>query len=355
MTLEIHPAAGLSGGKMPFGSQCGFDFATPPGAAIENRVFLRHAAVLHGKPLRGWSGEKGIHVFPEAPGHYALRVEWRTAAGESGYSEREFEVEPATPQPLLFQPTLARNGDAGEWWVPNQHEANGIVNYEQGLLGHLDLLVAPGAVVYDIGANVGLAAVPLAKAAGPQGLVVCFEPNPLCVAYLQANLERHGCRQCLVLPFAITGGEEQVAFTVNFANSLLGISQNSFFYGVKVGQELLLPGDRLDNLRHRFRLPPPDVVKIDVEGAEVAIFEGLRGVLEEFRPLILIEIHHPEVGALLLPIFSGWGYTYQDSASGETFATAQDLIANYREGIRQVICFPPGRHTPIPVPATNPA
>lgn len=357
MKISILPTSGLVAGRMPFGAKCGFDFSVseaPAAGPGENRVFLRHGLVLHGKPLRGWSAEPGIYVFPEAPGSYALLVEWRSADGESGCAEHEFEVEPATPGPLLFQPTLASNGPAGEWWVPNRHEANGIVNYEQGLLGQLGSLVPPGAVVYDIGANVGLAAVPLANAAGPRGLVVCFEPNPLCVAYLQANLERHGCRQCRILPFAITGGEEQVAFTVNFANSLLGLSQSSCFYSGKVGQEILVPGDRLENLQRRFRLPPPDVVKIDVEGAEAALFEGLRTALEKSRPLVLFEIHHPQIAVLLLPIFAAWGYTFEDSATGETFATAEEFIARYQEGICQAICFPPGWTAVVKEAAENP-
>jgi FkbM family methyltransferase len=338
--IRIAPAVGLSDGKMPFGAHCGFEFqASEPGT--EYRLFLRHGQVLHAKPLREWSAEPAIYLFPEAPGPYALLVEWRAPSGAGGFEEAVFEVEPSFPGPI-FQPTLAKNGEVGEWWVPNQHEANGVVNYEMGMLGGLEALVEPGAVVYDIGANVGLAAVPLAKAVGPTGLVVCFEPNPLCVAYLQANLERHGCTQCRILPFAITGGEQKVAFTVNFANSLLGLSRSSFFYEQKIGQEIEVAGDSLENLRHRYRLPPPQAVKIDVEGAEVAIFEGLRGVLEQHRPLVLFEIHHPQVAVLLLPILSGWGYSYQDTGSGKRYETAESLIAEYSEGIRQVICFPPG-------------
>lgn len=346
MAPRILPTVGLVDGRMPFGAHCGFEFTAPPEAGLEYRLFLRHAQVFHGKPLRDWSAESSVYLFPEAPGFYVLRVEWRGPAGGSGLEEAEFEVEPAIPGQPLFQPVLGRNGEAGEWWVPNRHEANGLVNYESGLLGALDGLVPKGAVIYDIGANVGLAAVPLAKATGADGLVFCFEPNPLCVAYLQANLERHGCTQCRVLPYAITGGEPRVRFTVNFANSLLGLSQSSFFYGQKVGQEIEVPGGRLEQLREQFRLPPPAVVKIDVEGAEVAIFEGMRQVLEENLPLILFELHHPQAAGLLLPILSRWGYTYQDCADGRNHPTAESLMAVYDRGIRQVICFPPAQPSP---------
>lgn len=332
--IEILPTSGLVDGKMPIGSECRFRIVTAV-AAIEIQVHLRHLLVFHPKNLRGWSTSREIAVFPEAPGNYSLLVEWRTPAGENGCVELAFEVEPGTS----FQPTLVESGTLGEFWAPNGHEANGIAGYENSLLGQLELLIAPGSVAYDIGANIGLAAVPLAKAVGPSGQVFCFEPNPLCVAYLQANLERHGCNQCRILPLAVTGGEQQVAFTVNFANSLLGLSLHSGFYGSKIGQEILVAGDRLDLLQQRFRLPPPDVIKIDVEGAEVAILPGLRPVLEASRPLLLLELHHFTLAAALLPELSALGYWFQDCVTGEKHEGPESLIANFG-AVRQLFCFP---------------
>lgn len=51
---------------------------------------------------------------------------------------------------------------------------------------------------------------------------------------------------------------------------------------------------------------------------------------------------------MLLPIFADWSYTFEDSASGDKYATAEAFLADYREGIRQAICFPPGFKAPIP-------
>jgi hypothetical protein len=54
---------------------------------------------------------------------------------------------------------------------------------------------------------------------------------------------------------------------------------------------------RLDSLAQEAALPPPDVIKIDVEGSEAAVIAGATAILREKRPFVIIELHGtgPEV------------------------------------------------------------
>ena len=51
----------------------------------------------------------------------------------------------------------------------------------------------------------------------------------------------------------------------------------------------------LDTLIDRGEVPPPDVVKIDVEGAEALVLKGFLGALQKYKPILFIEIHSREL------------------------------------------------------------
>ena len=54
--------------------------------------------------------------------------------------------------------------------------------------------------------------------------------------------------------------------------------------------------------------PPPDFLKCDVEGAEVAVFQGATQLFRGKRPILLVEMHSPENQHLLFQKFTGHGY-----------------------------------------------
>jgi hypothetical protein len=56
-----------------------------------------------------------------------------------------------------------------------------------------------------------------------------------------------------------------------------------------VREEITVPTLRLDTLLRHF--PPPDLIKIDVEGAEALVLRGCEQVLEDSRPILVVEVH----------------------------------------------------------------
>jgi FkbM family methyltransferase len=140
-----------------------------------------------------------------------------------------------------------------------------------------------GGVVFDIGANLGEWAVPLAKAVGDGGRVLCCEPNPLCVAALETTLRINRLRHVRVLPVAISdaNGEGHLAIDpVDSGQSHLAES------GMGV------PLCTLDSLVAEQALTRLDLVKIDVEGHEPAVLTGAQQTLQRFHPALIFESGH---------------------------------------------------------------
>ena len=54
--------------------------------------------------------------------------------------------------------------------------------------------------------------------------------------------------------------------------------------------------------------PPPDVIKMDIEGGEVLALKGMKRLLSETHPLILLELHGPEAARISWKILTAAGY-----------------------------------------------
>lgn len=149
--------------------------------------------------------------------------------------------------------------------------------------------VAPGAVVFDIGANIGFFSMLSASLAGPAGRVEAFEPVAPSAAAVLANGSLNGFSNIRLHQVAVAEDPGQARFCVPMDQSwahlnLRGRHPNTDF-------ELSVPLISIDSEIAEGRLPVPDVVKIDVEGAEVAVLRGMRKTLGAHAPVIICELH----------------------------------------------------------------
>ncbi len=334
--IEIEAIQGIEEHRLRLGEICVFRIhRQDPSVAI--RWFMHFGNILQTRPMSDWSDQLAeIEWLPESPGIFHLEVQWRH--GDSvGRQELSFE---ARPNVFSARPTRVSRGRRGKFWAPNEYESKGIAQYETALFERLPTLVQPGSVVYDVGANIGLFSVPFSKGVGAGGQVICFEPNPICVHFLRANLEINGCGNARVVPVALTARSQQVPFTLNFGNSLLGLTDISGFFHQKAGQQITVEGRALDELRESFRLPPPDLVKVDVEGAEGAAIHGMASTLKTHRPMLLMEIHGAGAAREVASVLDPLGYQYQEAEGGARFEDSSELASSLERGpvVRQVIC-----------------
>ena len=166
--------------------------------------------------------------------------------------------------------------------------------YEPELQAALRELIQPGAVIYDVGANIGYVSLLLAKAAGETGKVYAFEALPENAERWRRNMALNGMESRLILfAGAVTQSAGPVRFLVH-ASGGMGKAAGSAGRADIYPSEVSVPGISLDEFVYGQGNPAPQVVKMDIEGGEVLALPGMRRVLAETHPLMLMELHGPE-------------------------------------------------------------
>lgn len=171
----------------------------------------------------------------------------------------------------------------------------GLAGVDRHLLGMARELVQPGAVVWDVGANVGLFAFSAAARAGSSGLVLAVEPD-IWLAQLMDRSSREIARKKLpaapvrVLCASVSNqprvSELEIAQRARASNHLHGISGSTQAGGYCHLQPTV--SLTLDSLLDFF--PAPSVLKIDVESHEAEVLRGAARLLEGARPVICCEV-----------------------------------------------------------------
>lgn len=144
--------------------------------------------------------------------------------------------------------------------------------------------VSPDDVVIDIGAHIGTFAVPLCRAVGANGRVVCFEPNQDSFALLELNLELNGLAGMCTMRQLGVGP----AANWKLANETEGNSGATFLQ--PTGDEGSIRTIEVDQWLHNEMIDRVDFIKIDTEGMEVAVLSTMEKTLSVSAPLLYIEI-----------------------------------------------------------------
>jgi FkbM family methyltransferase len=171
------------------------------------------------------------------------------------------------------------------YWKP------GLERTDPWLLNVVSELVQPGMQVWDIGANVGLFGLPCAFKAGPDGSVVLVEADPFLASLCQRSAHAaadSGVRIDVVCT-AVASKHDLLSFVVaqrgRASNHLAGFGSNQSGGGRMTFTTVSVT---LDWMAEKF--PAPDLVKIDVEGAEYEVLLGAHKLLSEVRPTLVVEV-----------------------------------------------------------------
>jgi FkbM family methyltransferase len=152
-------------------------------------------------------------------------------------------------------------------------------------------LIKEGDVVWDIGANIGLFSVAAAACSGERGQVVAFEPDVWLVQILRRTsaLQPASNARITVIPVAVASDvslrDFAIAVRSRASNALVGYGSTQTG---GVAEQHVVAAFNLDWLLTK--LPPPDVVKIDVEGAELDVLHNQVRLLKEVRPVMISEV-----------------------------------------------------------------
>jgi FkbM family methyltransferase len=154
----------------------------------------------------------------------------------------------------------------------------------------LRALLKEGMSFYDVGANVGFFTVIAARLLGRKARIVCFEPLPENCRQIRHNAALNRFENISIKTIALGKFDGEAAFWTS-AEPTWGKLAGTGTLPAKMNGEIKVPVRRLDSIVAEDNLPPPDVIKIDVEGAEVDVVLGATGILERNRPALLIELH----------------------------------------------------------------
>jgi FkbM family methyltransferase len=160
-------------------------------------------------------------------------------------------------------------------------------SFERAEVEALMKAARPGTVAVDIGANVGIFTVPLAGAVGTDGAVWAFEPLPENLDRLHSNVIDNQLSNVRLLAAAAYDIEGALSFHV--AGDTAYGSTREVRNGWGTGMSLTVPAVRLDAEWRRRGMPLVSVIKIDVEGAELAVLHGSQDVIRRCRPVLLLE------------------------------------------------------------------
>lgn len=153
---------------------------------------------------------------------------------------------------------------------------------------HTDLIkdiVKPGDIVFDIGANIGYYALLESRLVGPNGKIYAIEPVPTNVELLKNNIKLNNFNNIEVFQLAISDkdGENQIYLSEksNWC-SMINNSEKTGSIPVKTA--------KLDTFVRGKKFP--DLVRMDVEGYEIEIINGMDEMLSASNPLkVIIEMH----------------------------------------------------------------
>jgi FkbM family methyltransferase len=172
---------------------------------------------------------------------------------------------------------------------------------QEAMIRHL----ARGGVFYDVGANLGFFSMLGAHMAGfEEGRVYAFEAAPDNAQAIRVNVELNGIPNVSVIAKAVSRAGGTARLQVVDDQSWSKLAE----YGEHPYTERVIDVETvaIDDLVESGAIAPPALVKIDVEGAEIAVLEGMRRTIAAYQPAIICELHdtHAEFVALM----RGHGY-----------------------------------------------
>jgi FkbM family methyltransferase len=227
--------------------------------------------------------------------------------------------------------------------------------FSQDLVRLLSALVKAGDSLIDVGAQLGYISAHMARLVGFRGCVHSFEPDPNAVSRLRAGVQANGQEWIKIFPMAVGNVEGEIDFYVSPTlgwSTALGATHLTGLSQIKVRCASI---DRLSADGEIRR--PVSLVKIDTEGYECAVLDGMHRLMLEDRPFVIAEINpmllgaNHETSADVLSRFFECGYRVHrlEGARGLLSRGRFDLVLVDRPvelGFCDVLCVPEEKAVP---------
>ncbi|HZT66403.1 MAG TPA: FkbM family methyltransferase [Acidimicrobiales bacterium] len=246
--------------------------------------------------------------------------------------------------PDRFVPVPTRSG----WLRLNPHRDPSVLTrvlrwYERDMYRNIGWLLPPGGYMVDVGANMGEFTIWAAKKGGRGARVLAVEADPDNARWLEENVRRSGMGdrvRTLSVAAAEADGEADLILSPHLGLHTLvesRLHQEDFYRPIGTRRIRTRP---LDDLVEEAGWGPPDVVKVDVEGAELSVLAGAARLLGSDAPLVLlIDLHAGVDVASLTNLLHRHGFTIRKEE------TPDEVIEAVGPEIRSIVAL---RHRALP-------
>jgi len=177
--------------------------------------------------------------------------------------------------------------------------------------------LAPGMTAIDVGANIGVYSVPMARRVSPGGIVVAYEPGSEAGALQHISRALNGADNLEIVAAALSDGERRGRLAAGASSELNTLGASG------AGEDIRVTS--LDHEAAARAWPAVDFLKIDAEGEEARIVAGGRGFFAKYSPLVLFEVRQDaDFNHALQALFTGIGYRCYRALLGEPVLIAND-------------------------------
>ncbi len=162
--------------------------------------------------------------------------------------------------------------------------------YELPTTNFVRRVLKSGNIVVDIGANIGYMTLFCSKYVGSQGKIYALEPEQRNYRALQDNIQINSITN--VIPLQLAATAEETTLKLYLASDNHGAHSTIFNESRLTTTFEEIQGKPLDSIALAENITTIDLVKIDVEGAEYEVIQGMDTILKHQRPILVIELNH---------------------------------------------------------------
>lgn len=213
---------------------------------------------------------------------------WRSLklVGRSLYGSAFWTISPKAP--LRW-----RLSGGGRLWLHPAHSFThcfwpAVDGYEPDVRTFIESYLRPGQTFIDCGANVGYFSVLAGRLVGQAGRVLAVEANPTTFRLLSDNLRLNSLPEGIHCALTNEPGD----VTLHMSRTGGDVYSSLRPEGINRGQDVesfVVPGRTLDDVLLERKVDQADMVKIDIEGAELDVLRSAPRLMEKHRPLIICE------------------------------------------------------------------
>lgn len=189
----------------------------------------------------------------------------------------------------------------------------------------LQRAVQPGWVCYDVGGYKGYYSGIMALKSAKQ--IFVFEPFPKNIEYIKNLIKLNPTLHISLQEYAVADSTAEMKFQVMAENTMGKLATSSFNKNDAIVDVVTVQSITLDEFIAK-GFPDPDFIKIDVEGAEEFVLQGARDLMKRKKPVMMIEVHSPEIGERCLSILNDY-YTNIEQHETKQLPGMESGIVNY--------------------------